>query len=156
MVYRPIRGHDIYMDSPTIWFLIGLGLVLAEFFVPGVILVFLGVAAWIVAILDWAFLDSFTGQLWVFGIVSIGLVVFVRKYVKAWFAGKESAGASDIDEEFIGKSVEVVKAIRVGSYGLVELKGSNWKATSESDLNEGDYAEVVERVGLTLKVIPRR
>ena len=46
------------MDSATIWFLIGLGLVLAEFAVPGVILVFLGVAAWIVALLDWAGVDS--------------------------------------------------------------------------------------------------
>ncbi len=147
--------HTLAMDSAIIWFLIGLGLVFAEFAVPGVILVFLGVAAWLVAILDWVGVDSLSVQLWVFGLVSIGLVVFARRYVKTWFTGKQSNGASDVDEEFVGKSVEVVKAIVSGDYGLVELKGAQWKATSESDLNEGDRAEVVERDGLTLKVIPR-
>ncbi len=48
------------MDSAIIWFLIGLGLVVAEFAIPGVILVFIGVAAWVVAVLDWAGVDSFS------------------------------------------------------------------------------------------------
>ena len=40
-----------------------LGLIIAEFAIPGVILVFLGVAAWIVALLDWCGVESFTVQL---------------------------------------------------------------------------------------------
>jgi membrane protein implicated in regulation of membrane protease activity len=64
------------MDSAIVWFLIGLGLVLAELAVPGIILVFIGVAAWIVAILDWCGVESFSIQLWVFGLVSVGLLVF--------------------------------------------------------------------------------
>ncbi|NRB76465.1 MAG: NfeD family protein, partial [Verrucomicrobiales bacterium] len=93
------------MDSAIIWFLIGLGLILAEFAVPGVILVFIGAAAWVVALLDWMGVDSLSVQLWVFGLVSVGLVVFARRYVKSWFTGKESNGASDVDEEFVGQVV---------------------------------------------------
>ena len=142
------------MDSAIIWFLIGLGLILAEFAVPGVILVFIGAAAWVVALLDWMGVDSLSVQLWVFGLVSVGLVVFARRYVKSWFTGKESNGASDVDEEFVGQVVMVVKAIGDGDDGLVELKGARWKAVSNSDLEEGDHAEVVERDNLTLKVVP--
>lgn len=142
------------MDSAIIWFLIGLGLIMAEFAVPGIILVFIGAAAWVVALLDWMGVDSLNVQLWVFGLVSIGLVVFARRYVKSWFTGKESSGASDLDEEFVGQVVMVVKAIADGREGLVELKGAQWKAVSESDFKEGDRAEVVERDNLTLKVVP--
>ncbi|MEM9015974.1 MAG: NfeD family protein [Verrucomicrobiota bacterium] len=143
------------MDSAIIWFLIGLGLVLAELAVPGVILVFIGVAAWVVAILDWAGVDSFSVQLWTFGLVSLGLVVFARRFVKSWFSGKQSGGDSDLDEEFVGKLVTVVQPIQGGGFGLVELKGAQWKATAETDLAEGDTAEVLSRDNLTLKVTSR-
>ena len=151
---RDSGKHD-RMDSAIIWFLIGLGLILAEFAVPGVILVFIGATAWVVALLDWMGVDSLSVQLWVFGLVSVGLEVFARRYVKSWFTGKESNGASDVDEEFVGQVVTVVKVIADGREGLVELKGAQWKAVSESDFNEGDRAEVVERDNLTLKVVPR-
>jgi membrane protein implicated in regulation of membrane protease activity len=144
------------MDSAIVWFLVGLGLVLAEFAAPGVILVFIGVAAWIVAILDWFGVDSFSAQLWIFGLVSVGLLVFLRRFVKSWFTGKESSGGSDVDEEFVGQVVSVVEPIENGGFGLVELKGAQWKAVSDSNLKEGDSAEVVERDNLTLKVVPRK
>ncbi len=143
------------MDSAIIWFLIGLGLVLAELAVPGVILVFIGVAAWVVALLDWVGVDSFSIQLWVFGLTSLGLVVFARRFVRGWFSGKESSESGDLDEEFVGKVVTVVKAIGKGGFGLVELKGAQWKAISETSLSEGDLAEVVSRDNLTLEVKPR-
>ncbi len=143
------------MDSAIVWFLIGLGLVLAELAVPGIILVFIGVAAWIVAILDWCGVESFSIQLWVFGLVSVGLLVFARRYVQGWFTGKQLIGEGDLDEEFVGQLVTVVKDIENGGFGLVELKGAQWKATSESDLKEGDSAEVVKRDNLTLEVVPR-
>ncbi|MEM9283629.1 MAG: NfeD family protein [Verrucomicrobiota bacterium] len=143
------------MDSATIWFLIGLGLVLAELAVPGVILVFIGLAAWLVAILDWCGVDSFSVQLWTFGLTSLGLVIFARRFVKSWFSGKETEADADLDEEFVGKIVAVVKAIDAGGFGLVELKGAQWKATSDQDLAEGASAVVTARDNLTLTVKSR-
>lgn len=143
------------MDSAIIWFLIGLGLVFAELAVPGVILIFIGVAAWLVAILDWCGVDSLSIQLWVFGLASLGLVVFARRYVKSWFSGKETAAEGNLDEEFVGKTVLVVKAITKGDFGLVELKGAQWQATSETNLKEGEHALVVDRDNLTLRVKSR-
>lgn len=143
------------MDSAIIWFLIGLGLILAELVIPGVILVFLGVAAWVVAILDWCGVDSFSLQLWVFGLTSLALVIFARRYVKSWFRGNERKAEGDLDEEFVGKIVSVVEAIEPGDFGKVELKGAQWKAFAASSLKPGDKAEVIARSNITLEVKPR-
>lgn len=145
----------VAMDTALIWFLVGLGLVLAELAVPGIILVFIGVAAWLVAILDWIGVDSLSIQLWVFGITSIVLVFGARRFVKGWFTGKESSENGDIDEEFVGKIVTVVSDIEPEGFGLVELKGAQWKATSHESLAEGSQAVVTARNNITLEVAAR-
>ncbi len=143
------------MDSAIVWFLIGLGLIVAELAIPGIILVFIGIAAWVVAILDWCGVDSFAIQMWVFGLTSVGLVVFARRYVKNWFRGKESTAEGDIDEEFVGKIVTVVEAIAPGDFGKVELKGAQWKAFADTALEAGTKAVVIARDNITLEVKPR-
>lgn len=143
------------MDSAIIWFIIGLVLIIAELAVPGVILVFIGIAAWIVAALNWAGLDSFQIQLWVFGLASLGGVIFARRYVKGWFSGNETVATGGVDEEFVGKIVNVISDIEVGGFGTVELKGAPWKAFSSSALLSGQQAEVIARSNITLKVKPR-
>jgi membrane protein implicated in regulation of membrane protease activity len=49
----------------------------------------------------------------------------------------------------------VVSAIDAGDFGLVELKGARWKATSEVALEEGSQAVVTARDNITLEVAPR-
>lgn len=143
------------MDPAIIWFLIGLVLIIAELMVPGVILVFIGVAAWIVAILAWCGVESFSIQMWVFGLVSIGLVVFARRYVKDWFRGSETTAEGHLDEEFVGKIVTVLESIEPGDFGKVELKGAQWIAFSEVSLAAGSKAEVIARDNITLEVRAR-
>ena len=143
-----------------IWFVCGLVLILSEFFLPGIILVFFGLAAVVVSILTWAgLLSSFTGQLVVFAVLSLVLLFGLRKFFKDWFVGRSEDvvhGEGEIDrDEFRGREVQVVESIAAGGYGKVELKGANWKATSEEDLQEGTLAEVVRREGLTFHVRSR-
>ena len=143
------------MDSAISWFLIGLGLILAELAVPGIILIFFGIAAWIVAILDWCGVESFSVQLWVFGLTSLALVLFVRRFVKDWFLGSQRTAKGSVDEEFVGKIVNVIEAIEPGDFGKVELKGAHWKAFSDFSIAAGDKAEVIARDNITLEVKPR-
>ncbi|MEM7696850.1 MAG: NfeD family protein [Verrucomicrobiota bacterium] len=145
------------MDTALIWFLIGLGLIIAEFLVPGVILIFFGIAAWVVGLLDWFGVDSFSTQMWIFGLTSVLLLIFARRFVKDWFRGNESGtgGSDSLDGEFIGKLVTVVKTIPADDFGLVELKGAQWQATAAVELAEGERAIVVSRDTLTLTVKPR-
>lgn len=71
-----------------IWFVVGLILILMEFAVPGVILVFFGIGAWIVTALVYlGLLTSLTSQLFVFSGASLVLLVALRKLVKDKFYG---------------------------------------------------------------------
>jgi membrane protein implicated in regulation of membrane protease activity len=136
------------------WFVAGLVLILMEFAVPGVILVFFGIGAWIVAILVYLdLLTSLTSQLFVYSAASIVLIVALRKWVKDKFYG-HITGAQDLThnlDDFAGHRVTVLADVIPGKAGgLVEFKGSDWRATSDEEIKKGETATVIKNEGLTL------
>ena len=143
--------------TPTIvWFLIGLGLALAELAVPGVILVFFGVGAWVTALTAWLGLTvTLESQLLTFAIASIALLVLLRRWIKGRLYGhvKDEQDLNVDLEEFVGHRVKVLKAVIPGSTeGRVEFKGAGWHAVSDEEIESGESA-VIEKVdGITLKV----
>lgn len=145
------------MSPVLIWFFVGLGLVLLEFVVPGVVLVFFGVAAWVVTSLVWSgALDNSAAQLAVFVAASLALLFGCRRYVKQWFVGDSQNDAPDGIEDILGKNVTVIADIPGGpATGKVELKGAEWNARSEDPLTRGSLATVTSRDGLVLVVRPR-
>ncbi len=95
--------------NPTIvWFLLGLVLAFLEFAVPGVVLIFFGIGAWIVSITTYIGLtNSLESQLILFAISSILLLIVLRKWIKGKFYGHVD-NVQDLTmnmDEFIGKSV---------------------------------------------------
>lgn len=144
------------MDPWILWFLLGLGLIAAEFFVPGIILVFLGLGAWCVSVmLGLGLIDSTPAQLVVFATASLLLLWSLRRFVKAWFIGAVANKESSLElmDEFAGKRVQVLTEFPLpGSYGKVEFKGAEWKARAEEPLSVGDEAEIVSLDGLTLNI----
>ena len=59
------------MNAAQIWFLAGLVLVLAEFATPGVILVFIGLGAWVAALTTWlGWTEALGAQMGVFAVSS--------------------------------------------------------------------------------------
>ena len=146
-------------EEAVIWLICGIALIMSEFFLPGIILVFFGIAAVIVSILTFfGLFESLTVQLVFFSVLSLVLLLGLRKFFKNWFVGRskdvaQSSGGGEVDrDEFQGKEVRVVSAIPAGGYGKIELKGANWKATSEEALAEGALVQVVRREGLTFHV----
>jgi membrane protein implicated in regulation of membrane protease activity len=145
--------------SPTlIWFLVGLALVLVEFMAPGVILVFFGLGAWLVALTTTLGLTGTLGsQLLVFAITSLVLLFSLRKWVKTRFLGHISSEQDPVTnlDEFTGTRVLVARDIVPGSVeGRVEFKGADWSAVSEVAISKGQMAEIVAVEGITLKVKP--
>lgn len=69
---------EMLKDPVTLWFLIGLFCVIVEFFAPGVIIVFFGVGAWVVALLCLGADVGAPLQIAVFVVVSIGSLVLLR------------------------------------------------------------------------------
>ena len=136
-----------------VWFVCGVVLVLLEFVVPGVILVFFGLGAWATA------LTTFTGltegnasQLLVFAVVSVVLLFGLRRYIRSRFSGFVSdrqAPDQNLDE-FTGKSVLVLEEIAPGKPGKVEFKGAPWSAVSKDVFRQGENGVIEKMDGLTL------
>jgi len=144
------------MDSTWLWFFIGIAFIIAEFAVPGVVLVFFGLGAWMVSgLCKFGVIDSLAGQIIVWLVSSVCLIFVLRTYLKSWFYGGSKGGEDDPKEEFIGHTVTVIEAVPGGAgTGKVEIKGANWNARSEVAIEKGSIAEVLEMDGITLIVKP--
>ncbi len=141
-------------DPILIWFLIGAGLLLLEFIVPGLVILFFGVGALITSLACWLGLaDTMPMQIIIFCVASLTCLFGLRKYVKLWFVGDSNKRDDEINSVFVNQVVKVVVAIPGGSArGKVELNGSDWNAISEEPHAVGDMVTVIERDGLILVV----
>lgn len=144
------------IETHTLWFLIGAALLLSEFIVPGLVVAFFGIGAWITAVLTWmGVIEDPSLQAIVFAVSSVVVLLLLRRYFKAWFSGGESSGGDSLDDEFIGKEVRVLQDIPGGhERGKVELKGAEWRAISEEPISAGNLVLVIDRKDLTLIVEP--
>lgn len=138
-----------------VWFICGAVLVLLEFMVPGVILVFFGVGAWVTALTTFLGLTGgSTSQFLVFAVASLALLFGLRRYIRSRFSGfvsERQAPDRNLDE-FTGKSVLVLEDIAPGKPGKVEFKGAPWRAESEVSFSQGESGIIEKLDGLTLKI----
>ena len=144
-----------FISKPwVIWFLIGLVFMLMEFILPGLIVLFFGIGAWITALCTVLFDLNLNAQLIVFIATSILSLLFLRKYFKRIFVGKEEKAVDEILEEFVGKTVIAEVDCNKGRIGMVTFKGSRWEAMSESDVKKGDHLKIVGKESIKLLVEP--
>jgi inner membrane protein len=146
----------ILMNPVLVWFVLGLFLMVMEFFVPGVLLVFFGVSAWIVAVTTLIGLTgSSASQLVLFALGAVCLIALLRKWVRDKFIGHVT-DIQNLDtnmDDFIGRTAIVLEKIPGSDgYGAVEFKGARWRAISEEFHPEGASVRIVSRDGLTFKV----
>jgi len=140
-----------------VWFLAGLALMLFEFTVPGIILVFFGFGAWITALTTWAGLTGgWTSQLMTFAVSSVILLVFLRRWFRAKFFGHLTGDQNPLDnlDEFRGQTVTVTADIDPVTGGKVEFKGADWSARCSTRLLAGKRAVIENVDGITLLVRP--
>jgi len=143
-----------WLKPELVWFVVGLVLLLMEFALPGFVIFFFGVGAWIVSALCFATDLSLNTQLLTFIISSVFLLAILRNRLKPIFYGFGSSNAdmsSDM-EEFVGETGIVKEDIRGKIKGRVELHGTNWDAVAEDDIPAGTMVEITGKDNLTLKV----
>lgn len=140
-----------WITPQLVWFVCGIVMILLEFTLPGVILVFFGVGAIITSILVWVgVLSSPVSQLVVFAVSSLGLLFGLRKYASKFFKG---ASTEEEDDEYFGKPARVTQKIVPGELsGKVFFEGSDWKADSEVEIGEGASVKVIGKNNITLIV----
>ena len=145
-----------WLKPELIWFIAGLVMFLSEFAMPGLIIFFFGVGAWLVALIC-LFTDiSINIQLTLFLIASILLLVSLRKWLKNIFVGltgqKESV--DELLQEFVGGKAVVIRQIDPQTGGKVEFHGTSWNAEAGEKIDKGTSVEIIGKNNITLKVKP--
>lgn len=142
---------DFFMQTAVIWFIIGFILFLLEFIVPGLILFFFGVGAWIVALIS-LFIDiSVNTQLIIFVISSVLTIFLMRDWLKRKIYGGPHSKQL-LEDEFLGKTAIVISRITPDQQGTIDFKGTTWQATSEDTIETGEKVTIVGNDSILLIV----
>ena len=143
---------DILQDPAVIWFLVGLGLLLLELALPGLVILFFGAGAWVTALVCAITDISLNWQIFIFLVASLLGLVLLRRYLKKRFFSKTDKEIEDQLEEFIGKKARALDDFKDGS-GKVEFKGTHWSAQCDSPVKKGDWVIIQSKESLILTVI---
>ncbi len=144
-----LQMESLY-TAAVIWFIAGFIFFILEFVVPGLILFFFAVGAWIVALLS-LFIDlSVNAQLIIFLASSIITILLFRKWVKRIIWKKKHS--TELEDEFVGKTGKSETFIGPGENGKVDFKGTSWDARSEDIIEKGENVTIVGNDSILLIV----
>jgi len=144
---------EILSNVAVIWFIAGAALLLLEFIIPGVFILFFGIGAWITALCVYLFEPSLAMQFLIFSSTSVLSLILLRSVLLKKLYNMPDP-VDDPDEEFIGGFGECISNIRPDADGKVEFKGTTWSASSGTEVNTGDKVKIIRKVGLLLEVEP--
>ncbi len=144
---------DILQDPAVIWFLVGLGLLLLELALPGLVILFFGAGAWVTALVCAVTDISLNWQIFIFLIASLLGLVLLRRYLKKRFFSKIDKETEDQLEEFIGKKARAIDDFKDGN-GKVEFKGTRWSARCDEPVKKGDWVTIMSKESLIFTVKP--
>jgi len=139
--------------SPIIiWFVVGLVLILMEFVIPGLVIVFFGLGAWVTAILVAIFPEmAFWVQMMIFTVFSVVTLVLLRRSLKKRFFSDQEGAESEGIDDYVGKIATVEVAFKNGE-GKVNFKGTTWDAYAEEEIPKGSKVTIVDKDSIKLKV----
>ncbi|MGZ5247853.1 MAG: NfeD family protein [Flavitalea sp.] len=139
-----------FENAAVIWFIAGFILFILEFALPGLILFFFGVGAWVVAILS-LFMDvSLNIQILIFlGAAGLTTLLFRRTMKNFLWARRQN---SEIEDEFLGKTGIAETTIAPGHNGKVAFKGTSWDAKSDEIIQPGENVVITGNDSILLLV----
>jgi membrane protein implicated in regulation of membrane protease activity len=136
----------------VIWFLIGLFFLLLELVIPGLIVFFFGIGAWLTSLFLVLFDPGLNVQLTIFVVTSVLGLFLLRKFLKNKFFSATNVEAEALEEEFIGKTAIAEIEFKKGVPGKINFKGTHWTAIADSDLEPGDQVKIINKESLTLYI----
>ncbi|MGV3589831.1 MAG: NfeD family protein [Adhaeribacter sp.] len=148
---------DELIKNPAIlWFIVGLAFLLAELALPGLVILFFGVGAWLTALACLLFDFGFNGQLSIFIISSLISLALLRRFlVKVKSPATPYLNSNELNQEFIGHTCTVSEPILPGpNGGRVQFRGTNWKAISQVPVTAGETVRIIAKDSIVLVVQP--
>jgi membrane protein implicated in regulation of membrane protease activity len=142
------------LKPELVWFLIGLILLVSEFALPGLIIFFFAVGAFVVALLCLVTDIGINVQLGIFIISSVLSLLCLRRWLRGIFVGHivSRQDMTENLEEFIGQKAVVKERIVPKAGGKVEFHGTDWIAQADEEIAEGTVVEIVGKDNITLQV----
>ena len=144
---------EILSNVAVIWFIAGAALLLLEFIIPGVFILFFGVGAWITALCVCLFEPSLAVQFLIFSASSVLSLILLRKVLLKKLYNMPDP-VDDPDEEFVDGIGECIANIGPNTDGRVEFKGTSWTASADTEISTGSRVRIIRKVGLLLEVEP--
>lgn len=146
---------DFFMRPDLFWFLLGLFLLILELVLPGFVVIFFGLGAWITALLCLIWDPGLNLQIAVFTVTSVLSLLFLRRLLTNRFFKGETNSPATLEEEFMNKQAVALTDIIKGGNGRVEFKGATWNATAEDDIKQGDRVIITGKESIMLNVKPK-
>lgn len=144
---------EILSNPAVIWFLVGLGLLLLELVLPGLVILFFGTGAWITALVCAITDINLNFQILIFLVASLLGLGLLRNYLKKRFFGRKEKETEDQLEEFIGRKAMATEDFMDGT-GKVDFKGTRWSARSDAPVSRNQWVTIESKESLTLIVKP--
>ena len=139
------------------WAIFGLVLMALELVLPGLIIVFLGMAAVVVAVcVYFGWIEGWFYLVTTWLVIAFFLTMVLRSFFYRLMPGDSEYGEYDEDEEAAGTIVDVVANIsKDDKEGRIKFRGTTWIAMSQGPIIEaGSKAKLITRKDLIWYVEP--
>lgn len=139
------------------WLILGGVLIIAELIVPGGVVVFLGLAALIIAgILSLGYSIGVLNSIFLWLVISIFFVLVIRRALSRFWPSDEKFDQTDFNETAKGKPARVtVEVTETNMEGRIFYAGTSWPARSVSGkIPIDEIAKILYRDNAGWKVEP--
>jgi len=133
------------------WFVLGLGLLVFEFFAPGAFFLWIGLAAGATGILHWLVPDlGWQAQVMWFAVFSIVSIIAWRSIGKRGPRETDHPMLNQRGQQYVGRVFTLNSPI-VNGNGKITVDDSTWKITGK-DCDAGTKVKVIGVQGVILEV----
>jgi len=140
-----------------LWLLGGIILLASELLLPGLVAMFLGLGALVVALLRWlGLIDSLAYSFTAWFVSSLAFIVFLRSTLQRFVPSETSFTPLEEDTDLFGAVAEVVETVSPShTDGRISFRGTTWPATSDAaEIPTGAKVTILFRDNLGWRVQP--
>lgn len=144
--------ESIFHSIGFLWVSVGFALMILELIIPGIFIVFLGMAAVLTGLVLFIFDMRFLYQIY-FWAFSSGVIIFFGGRAMEKIFPSDKVVSEKTEEPFTGKIVKVTQKITPDVPGRVSYQGTEWTAKSiGSEIEVGRFARIYDKENMTFIV----
>jgi inner membrane protein len=143
------------MEPWLIWTIAGGVFILSELIIPGMITIFIGLAAVLTGLgIKFSYLDSPASVFTTFIVSTLFFLIVIRTFFLRFYKGDTTVHNVDEQEDMKGSIVVVEDDIEPYKDGRIHFRGSTWQARSDISIQKNAKAIILRLEGNTFIVKP--